>query len=268
MKTYIDFDVHKIQEVRLLQALSETEHIVIVPKAQDFKFASLKIKFGMVYTVSNTINTEDLPLSKLIKIDHKLPKTSLANVTCPLIFPKEIVTYLFKNWSSNRVYAFSFSGLITPIRHSVIQKWLLEGLKSDKKLNYNSKSFKSRVLRKVRKFFNVHKSFYKYDDLYLSNSFKGRVFPDKSWDEPYYTFLLKSKFVLCPSGDFVWSYRFFEAILCGAIPVIEEYCDVYEGFKVKYFNEDATLFEYSKADAIYNYNLSVSRITINSLLKF
>jgi len=268
MKTYLDFDINKIQEIRLLQALSETEHIVIVPKEQDFKFAPLKVKFGMVYTVSNTFNPIALPLSKLIKIDHELPKTTLANITCPLIFPKEIVSYLFENWSLNRVYKFSFSGLITPLRHNVIQQWLTEGLKSNKKLNYNSKSIKNKVLNRIRSVFNTQVSFYKYDDLYILNSFKGRIFPDKSWDESYYTFLLKSKFILCPSGDFVWSYRFFEAILCGAIPVVEEYCAVYEGFRVRYLKEDATLFDYSEEDAVYNYNLCVSRITIDSSLKF
>lgn len=38
------------------------------------------------------------------------------------------------------------------------------------------------------------------------------VFQKKSWDTEYYDILSQSKFVICPSGDFIWSYRFFEAI--------------------------------------------------------
>jgi hypothetical protein len=40
-----------------------------------------------------------------------------------------------------------------------------------------------------------------------------------------------SQFVLCPPGDYVWSYRFFEACLCGAIPIIHDVAPVYEGFQ-------------------------------------
>ena len=49
-------------------------------------------------------------------------------------------------------------------------------------------------------------------------------------DDDYFRRLGRSEFVLCPNGDYLWSYRFFEAVLCGAIPIIENWTDVYAGF--------------------------------------
>lgn len=39
-------------------------------------------------------------------------------------------------------------------------------------------------------------------------------------DNPYFTIPRKSVFTLCPRGISSWSFRVFEAILCGSIPVI------------------------------------------------
>ena len=31
----------------------------------------------------------------------------------------------------------------------------------------------------------------------------------------------QSKFVLCPAGDSPWSFRFYEVLMCGSIPIVE-----------------------------------------------
>jgi hypothetical protein len=49
-------------------------------------------------------------------------------------------------------------------------------------------------------------------DLVVWSSEKGRYYPFKAFDEEYFKELANSHFVLCPSGDCVWSYRFFEAV--------------------------------------------------------
>lgn len=41
------------------------------------------------------------------------------------------------------------------------------------------------------------------------------------FDQDYYQIIASSKFTLCPAGDYLWSYRFFEACLCKSIPIIE-----------------------------------------------
>jgi hypothetical protein len=40
------------------------------------------------------------------------------------------------------------------------------------------------------------------------------------YDYSYYDRMMSSRFALAPDGDFAWTYRFLEAIMCGAIPII------------------------------------------------
>lgn len=264
MKAYVDFDINKIQELRVIHALIENGWLIYVPENQKFKFTALVDKFNLVLSDENL---SEVKLSSLITINHEIPETKIRDLSCPLIFPIGIVKYLYENWSKSRVYKFSFAGLITPTRHKVIQKWLTNSLKSNKELDYNSSSFKIKIINKLyQKLFKNKTPVFRYEDLYISNSLKGRVFPGKSWDNNYYVFMLKSEFVLCPSGDFIWSYRFFEAILCGAIPIIEEFCSVYKGYRFKYLSDNATQFVYNMDDARFNYNLCMSRITIKEKL--
>jgi hypothetical protein len=50
------------------------------------------------------------------------------------------------------------------------------------------------------------------------------------WDDGYFRRLATAEVALCPDGDHVWTYRFFEAALCGAIPLVENVSAHYEGF--------------------------------------
>lgn len=70
----------------------------------------------------------------------------------------------------------------------------------------------------------------------IKNSKRGRDKMTKVYDIEYFNQLSKSKFILCPNGDFTWTYRFFESILCGSIPIIEKYHYLYNGYK--YFTKD------------------------------
>lgn len=38
----------------------------------------------------------------------------------------------------------------------------------------------------------------------------------------YFRTMRQSKFTLCPRGDAPWSYRFYECLMCGTIPVVEK----------------------------------------------
>jgi hypothetical protein len=38
----------------------------------------------------------------------------------------------------------------------------------------------------------------------------------------FFEVLRRSRFALCPAGDAPWSNRFFEAVMCGAIPIVED----------------------------------------------
>jgi hypothetical protein len=100
------------------------------------------------------------------------------------------------------------------------------------------------------------------DNLTVWSSRRGRRFPLKVWDPAYYEHLARSQFVLCPSGDYVWTYRFFEAVLCGAIPVVEEACPAYEGFRYHRADEIASQFVWTREVAEHNARLCRRRITV------
>ena len=69
-----------------------------------------------------------------------------------------------------------------------------------------------------------------FPEAVILNSDNGRKQETKEKDLSYFRMLARSRFVICPNGDFVWTYRFFEAILCRCIPIIEEECELYNGY--------------------------------------
>ncbi|MBU0946198.1 MAG: glycosyltransferase family 47 protein [Proteobacteria bacterium] len=50
------------------------------------------------------------------------------------------------------------------------------------------------------------------------------------FDEKYFKQMAKSKFTLCPAGDSFWSMRFYEALMCRSIPIVNS---VNETFRSK-----------------------------------
>jgi hypothetical protein len=69
-----------------------------------------------------------------------------------------------------------------------------------------------------------------FENAIIRDSDNGRHSGTKERDTLYFRLMSRARFVLCPNGDFIWTYRFFEAILCKAIPIIEEDCELYEGY--------------------------------------
>lgn len=128
-----------------------------------------------------------------IGYNHTKPEVSIGKIKRPLVFPMCMIEYC--KWG-HKERKFVFSGIMTK-RKSILDKFI--------KNNPD-------------------------ENIEIKASTNGRTLPIKAWDDEYYKGLMKSEFVLCPDGDFVWTYRFFEAIICGAIPVIENKCDLYDGF--------------------------------------
>jgi hypothetical protein len=72
-------------------------------------------------------------------------------------------------------------------------------------------------------------------------------------DKDYYNTISKSKFTITPTGDCPWSYRFFEAIMCLSIPILENNSnDIYMKDYFCFFDKDDHI--YDKDKAIENYN--------------
>lgn len=90
-----------------------------------------------------------------------------------------------------------------------------------------------------------------FKDAVIINSTNGRKQDTKTKDDEYFKLLSKSKFALCPNGDFVWTYRFFEAVLCECIPIVEEDCKLYDGYKYYKVGDD---YSYNKNWIEHNLN--------------
>jgi hypothetical protein len=108
---------------------------------------------------------------------------------------------------------------------------------------------------------NTHKTSVE-GELVVMASEQGRRFPVKVWDEAYYNTLGRTQFVLCPNGDYVWTYRFFESVLCGAIPVVEEPCAAYEGFDYVGMSVNGRRLVWSAEVVERNYHKALERLVV------
>lgn len=96
----------------------------------------------------------------------------------------------------------------------------------------------------------------KYEDVgVILNSTSGRD-PSIKYDIDidYFKSMCSSKFTLTPTGDCPWSYRFFEAIMCYSIPILEDDTeDVYQHLFKSYRHSDQHIYDPS----IVEYNIKI-----------
>lgn len=91
------------------------------------------------------------------------------------------------------------------------------------------------------------------------NPFKKHFFHSEYWRD-----LRRARFALTPVGELDWSYRFFEAIIAGAIPVVgDSEFDIYaDGFR--YFRASQTMI-FDEAITLDNFRRFISHHTILGL---
>lgn len=256
----INMPFRLIQQVRLVHAIAESRFPVVIPRTERAKFDVLTKVFGLQFA---TDASHACDVTRALRISHQAPVTSLGAITRPLIFPYAITDYCRSLWPASREDRFSFQGLVTGKRRQLLKGWMQRNLTSSRVSLPVQDGFVARLRRKfLPNVLGNRTRTRRVGDLVLSSSERGRVFPTKAWDDEYFRALARSQFVLCPSGDFIWSYRFFESILCGAIPIVEESCPAYDGFRVHSMKHDARLLQWSLDDAEHNYNLCVERLTI------
>jgi len=152
---------------------------------------------------------------KSIKEDHFNGCNYINDIKIPLTFPMFLVKYI-DTISKNKEFDYNFIGTITNKR-----KWI---------------------------------ETYKINNSIINQSSYGRDKHKKyEIDKDYYNILCKSRFTLTPTGDCPWSYRFFEAIMCLSIPILEDNSnDIYMKDYFCYFNKDKHVYYEDKA--IENYN--------------
>ncbi len=253
-----------IQSVRLAHAIMETNYQVCLVPEDQAKFSLLKQKFGAQYTITQ----RPTPVLSGLKISHSELKTSVGSIQRSLIYPHAIFDYCRELWPEHRNIRFVFAGLVTGSRRVFFEK-LLERNYPDAKFDLDQwiqPSLWSRIKLKLTQELGMQYTpkavKHKCNDIVVWSSQRGRSYPIKAWDDEYFKLMADAEFVLCPNGDYVWTYRFFEAIMCGAIPVIESNCSAYDGFRFQTIAEPLNKMMWSKEDAEHNYNLCRSRLTI------
>ena len=261
---YPNINLGLIQGIRLAHALMETNIKICIPQVHAPKFIILRNKFNISYHVG----TEEALKVNGFSTHHSTPTTSVGSIHRPLIFPTAIAKYCSSVWCPNRTIMVSFAGLMNDNRKATILNWCkISGIAGDINKIPDLCPVWYKAFNKFRKKLGLTPRSWTINvgDLTLWSSNRGRAFPVKTWDEEYFKLLAKSKFVLCPSGDFIWTYRFFESILCGAIPIIEKTCKVYDGFIFKTMSEPYLKLEWSKEIAQHNYELCIDKITVPHL---
>lgn len=262
MTTHLSIEktINLIQEVRLIHAIAESSHPLSIPEVERAKFSRLEEKFGPLF---NGVAAGSFDLVGHTKIVHRTPETGIGDLSRPLIFPRAIVEYCRSLWGDKREIRYLFQGLVTSNRHALINTWIERNIPGTRKRVSPEDGLFSRLQKKVyARVGFVYSRKKVVGDLILCSSNRGRVFPVKGWDEEYFQTLASAQFVLCPSGDYIWSYRFFESVLCGAIPIVEEDCAAYEGFQFSRFSDDAATLSWSRDIAEHNFQVCVDRLTL------
>lgn len=227
-----------IQTIRLAMSVLEMNPEMQMPLASKSIFDYLNSYFEL--DVAYYAHSWQVRMRKDISFDHQKPSVTVGDVTRPLVFPRQMLAKCRGGWANTDMI--TFSGFKTPQRIAALKQWLKNTYDADVDLEKEAG----------------------YDDnnVKIVWSSNGRQFPQKAWDVPYYDELLSSGFVLCPDGDFIWTYRFFEAVICGAIPIIENMCELYEGF---YFYDMKTPREeliYRPEQAGNNFKLLMQKFTL------
>lgn len=181
----------------------------------------LKIKYNEKYqlfylkkAIGELLNEKNKNNIISIKEDHLTGCNYINNIKIPLTFPLYILNYT-NSLIKEKDIDYNFIGTITPKR-----KWI-------QKYNKNSVINQSNYGRDKKNKYEI--------------------------DKDYYNTISRSKFTLTPTGDCPWSYRFFEAIMCLSIPILENNSnDIYMKDYFCFFDKDEHI--YDKDKAIENYN--------------
>ncbi|MUL35998.1 exostosin family protein [Gloeocapsopsis dulcis] len=269
-KIGLDAPLDKIQLIRLYGAILESDFDVYFPPEAEEVLQHLSKYFNVKYH----LGIQGIPLLKDdVTISHAKPQCRIGLLTKPLIFPHEMVIKCRAKWNKERKIRFLFCGLLTEQRKRCLDSWTREkfGYKNIFLSNQQPlQSLLQRFYKQTVDYYN-RRRIYQNVGFYIFLSTRGREFPIKVWDEDYYNLLSNSQFVLCPDGDYTWTYRFFESILCGAIPIVENPCSIYDGFEYFSVKDSLNNLIYSKEIVEHNFFrareiLTVPHENLNSYL--
>ncbi len=261
-RVFIDWEINLIQQIRLIHALAEIGIPIALNNSEIPKFKYLCKRFN--FSIS-PVTPDVLDVTEKITLDHNKPLSQIGTCERSLVFPHALVTFCKDLWTKKKGGLISFSGLLTPERAAVLQEWTRRNSFNREKrwippfLSHKRYSQKTAFEGENPNAFENSRIGRR---LILWSSNKGRRFPTKAWDPAYFELLAKSQFSLCPNGDFIWTYRFFEAILCGAIPIVQDPCPLYEPFHYFRMSQKLDSLEWTREIANHNFNKCVEMVTI------
>jgi hypothetical protein len=246
-----------LQEIRLAHAVMETNFNLCVEPELNIRLERLKEQFGVKYNLTNEV--KNIHEIKDILIAHRtvVPETKIGNISRPLIWPHAMFDYCKSLWPEKREIEYAFIGKLTKQRQVWMQSFLSKKIKGyfniTGKIKYDYKIFTF-----INKIFRFSKP------VLMTASLRGRQFPGKSWDDEYFQLQAQSKFIICPSGDVgcPWTYRFFETMICGAIPIVETVSPCYAPFKFYMADEDPKKFIYDPEIVKFNFEQCIKHLTV------
>lgn len=232
-------ELKHIQTIRLAMSVLEMNPWMQMPVASKSIFDYLNTYFD--YNVKYYAHSWQVRMRRDILFNHQKPSITVGDVTRPLVFPRQMLSKCRDGWANTD--KITFMGFKTPKRMDALKRWLKRTYDVDAALENESGYIGNNV-----------------EIVWRANR---QCFPQKAWDGPYYDGLLSSGFVLCPDGDFIWTYRFFEAVICGAIPIIENMCGLYEGFYFYDMNTPREELIYRPEQAADNFKLLMQKFTLS-----
>lgn len=263
----LDLSFNLIQVLRLAHAMVEAGCRLDVAKPDVSKLTQLRKVFGLEYTVE----AEGAVQLQGVAVDHMKPECRIGSIVRPLVFPRAVFDYCRRRWPKRRPVPVTFPGLATTQRKAAIDGWLkLSGLRVRMPDAEKRPPVWIRAMRRLAKRFRLPWREYRHGEgVRFVLSDEGRVFPKKAWNVGYYALLLQSQFVLCPDGDYgdrgvAWTYRFFESVLCGAIPIVQNTCAAYDGFIFFTMSEPLSNMAWSASVAEHNFRLAMERMTVSA----
>ena len=246
-----------IQGIRALHAIQETGITIALPHQSRPVYRDLETEFGVrfAYRSHGALEAGDITMC------HAQPLIQIGTLSRTLLFPHAIVHGLRQRWPTTRHCRYAFCGLMTAERADAIANWLADHF--NVVANISPTRNRSRLLAVLMHYLGISSrpQLSTLGPLSIASSQRGRSSRTKAWDGHYYNQLLNAQFVLCPKGDFVWTYRFFEAILCGALPIVEQACDAFKGFCFATTADDPKSLEWCPEVAESNARLAAHLLT-------
>jgi hypothetical protein len=177
------------------------------------------------------------------------------------IFPKRMYSLM----TQPKMFDFAFiGGLHTDPETFDNRRWILSFIQS-----YFGKESYLQFTDSITK--NNYIAMGEFDHTLFKKGFVPKEVPisDRNYfDENYYSVLQKSRFCLCPAGDALWSMRFYEAIICRCIPIVNSIEETYrteEESKLdyKFYLTSSGSFIYREDWVEHNYQLFLTYHTLH-----